>query len=676
MRSYLANNENTQRCPNDPALGQATGQQKRAGAAEEGVDLVSVLGQGRFEAGERLVEAAEAYEALAEAYEALAEAGMGLGEMGLGRECPAVALGRRLVVAEQVDGEPEVSERRRKIRPDGGGAAEAGRRRLGLAPVPEGGAEVVEKLRREGVARDRLTVVLNRLLAPAQGLEHEAEVGGGPGVAGVERECRPVVLDRILAASGVAQAVGQVVAQLGRLRAAPHPVQHDLDGRLVIALGAQGHAQVGDGVGVVGPRRERRPVGRDRRFEVPRAVRRERVREKARGTRLIRRWLDRHGATLVALKSSCGTMLAASRRLIHEFIKRIHMRKLHLLSALFLSGLMITGGAGLARERDRVAGDFQRADENGDGRLSREEWNRRGNFDRLDADGDGYLTLGEVRALYEGHAETSYDWPPPGLARPAAEFDPGAAADLVEADALDRETICAIRRGRSCEPKAAVERGLFETGLGPVFPEHAVCHGIDDTFALDYTFKRGREAYHGGIDLPARWGTPMIAVAAGTVVGVFMGEKSPRGIEIVLRHAPEDTGLPVWIYTGYAHLDRMPDLEVGQRVRLGEVIGPTGNSGVGGKKHQEKTNRRPAIHFSAFSSETGKYAIHRSVIVPVDGRWTDPIALYRQTPPLDSRALEALPEGEKGVSIPVMFDDGAVYPAGTRFVWPYMCARG
>ena len=134
----------------------------------------------------------------------------------------------------------------------------------------------------------------------------------------------------------------------------------------------------------------------------------------------------------------------------------------------------------------------------------------------------------------------------------------------------------------------------------------------------------------------------MIAAAAGTVVGKFMGRNSARGIEIVLRHAPEDTGLPVWIYTGYAHLDEMPDLEVGQRVRLGEIIGPTGNSGVSGKKREQSTRRRPAIHFSAFSGETGGYAIFRDIVMPLDGRWVDPIALYpslptslRHRPPLE-----------------------------------------
>ena len=200
----------------DPALGQAAGQQEGPGAAEEGVDLARVLAEGHFEAGQRLVEAPQAHEALA-------KAGMGLGEGGLGGERAAIARGRRLVVAEQVEREPEVGERRREIGPDGDGAAEAGRRRLGLSPVPEGGAEIVEELGREGMAGDGHAVVADRFFPPAQGLEHEAEVGGGPGMIGVERERRLVVLDRVFAASRVAQAVGQVVAQLGRLGAPLHP---------------------------------------------------------------------------------------------------------------------------------------------------------------------------------------------------------------------------------------------------------------------------------------------------------------------------------------------------------------------------------------------------------------------------------------------------------------------
>ena len=351
------------------------------------------------------------------------------------------------------------------------------------------------------------------------------------------------------------------------------------------------------------------------------------------------------------------------------------MRKFHVPLFIFLAGLTLFNAPGFSQERDRVGGDFRRADSDDDGQLTREEWNRRGNFQRLDADNDGYLSLPEVRAMYAGHSETSYDWPPPGFERTAPQQDSSVAADLVDSGAIGGGTMCAIGRGRKCDPKAPIGRGLFETGLGPVFPENALCHAIDDPFALNYTFKRNKEAYHGGIDMPARWGTPMIAAAAGTVVGTFMGERSPRGIEILIRHTPEDTGLPLWIYTGYGHLDRMPDLQVGQRLRLGEIIGPTGNSGVGGKKRTQTTRRRPAIHFSAFFAETAKYANHRDVIIPVDGRWVDPIALYRQKLPLDSLSMKKLPEGEKGVPIAVMFEDGEVFPAGAKFVWPYVCKR-
>ncbi len=153
------------------------------------------------------------------------------------------------------------------------------------------------------------------------------------------------------------------------------------------------------------------------------------------------------------------------------------------------------------------------------------------------------------------------------------------------------------------------------------------------------------------------------------------GENSARGIQIVLRHGPEDTGIPLWTYTLYAHLDKMPEQGVGQRVRMGEFLGPTGNSGVGGKRKSKTTNRRPAIHFAVFYSTRENYAELRDVIIPVDGHWMDPIALYRKTPPYDSASMKALPEAEKEVAIPIMFTDGDVFPADTKLVWPYMCER-
>jgi murein DD-endopeptidase MepM/ murein hydrolase activator NlpD len=218
-----------------------------------------------------------------------------------------------------------------------------------------------------------------------------------------------------------------------------------------------------------------------------------------------------------------------------------------------------------------------------------------------------------------------------------------------------------------------VARGLFETGLSPAFPAQAECRGIDEGYAIDYQGKRGREQYHGGIDMPAPWGTPIIAAAAGTVVAKYRGERSFRGIEIVLRHAPEDTGLPLWIYTQYAHCAEMPAPEIGRRVRMGETLCPTGNTGIqsGGARRQ----RRPAIHFAVFYSASESYADIRNVIIPADGYWMDPVALFRNKLPVDSAAMKALPDAEKRVPIPVMFDNGETLPAGTKLVWPYACTR-
>ena len=155
-----------------------------------------------------------------------------------------------------------------------------------------------------------------------------------------------------------------------------------------------------------------------------------------------------------------------------------------------------------------------------------------------------------------------------------------AADDLIGRPALGRATFCAITQKRPCPATFAVARGLFPTGLTPLFAPGVKCRGIDEHFAIDYAYKRDRQVYHGGIDMPAPFGTPIIAAAAGTVVGVYDNERSHRGIQVILRHSCVDYGLPLVIFTVYAHFERVPKLAVGQRVRMGEVLGPTGNSGA------------------------------------------------------------------------------------------------
>lgn len=263
----------------------------------------------------------------------------------------------------------------------------------------------------------------------------------------------------------------------------------------------------------------------------------------------------------------------------------------------------------------------------------------------------------------------------PVFARGSPERSAETAHGRTTGAAIDPVTRCAIGRFRQCDIKLAVARGLFETGLSPSFPKDAKCREIDDWYAMDYTSRRPREAYHGGIDIPAPWGTPMIAVAAGTVVGKYLGEHSARGIEIVLRHSPEDTGIPLWIYTQYGHFSEMPKLEIGQRVRMGENLGPTGNSGISPRTGVQSSRRRPAIHFGVFHSTSELYADVRDTIIPVEGHWMDPVALFRKKLPLDSDSMKALPEAEKQVPISIMFDDSEAFPPNTKIVWPYTCVR-
>ena len=334
-----------------------------------------------------------------------------------------------------------------------------------------------------------------------------------------------------------------------------------------------------------------------------------------------------------------------------------------------LASLVISCSISPTQTQDHASQTIEKHDKDGDGKISHDEWRMRARrFQQIDTDNDGYLTLDEFRTRVGEGAKISE----------SAEGGKSLDGRTTE-DAIDRTTVCAMARGWKCGVKHAIDRGLFETGLTPLFPENAECRPIDHHYAMNYTHIRKSENYHGGIDIPAPWGTPVIAAAAGTVVAKFLGENSVRGIEIVLRHSPEDTGIPLWIYTQYTHFDKIPHLAVGQRVRMGEVLGPTGNSGIHPIKGTQHTNRRPAVHFAVFYSTSELFVDRRrhkrEMIIPVNFQWMDPVALFRKKLPLDSFSMKALPEEEKQVPISTMFDDGKVFPANTKIVWPYTCKR-
>ena len=220
-------------------------------------------------------------------------------------------------------------------------------------------------------------------------------------------------------------------------------------------------------------------------------------------------------------------------------------------------------------------------------------------------------------------------------------------------------------------------RGFIETGLRPAYPDGVKCPTADsflgdpsrgDGSHRNSDFFAGR---HGGMDIPAPKGTPVIAAADGTVVNKHVGDNI-GGIGIILQHAPADTGLPVWTYTEYKHLNRIPDIPLGTRVKMGEVIGETGTTGTEGGHYGSEGHAH--VHMTAWYSRSNAY-VSRRVFIPRDGYWLDPLALFRG-PPIESRTLAALPSDRKKVPIHYKTPDGRVHPANTKTVWPLLCHGG
>lgn len=325
------------------------------------------------------------------------------------------------------------------------------------------------------------------------------------------------------------------------------------------------------------------------------------------------------------------------------------------------------------RMADPVAFYFPGYDKNGDGTIDLVEWQRRGNFELLDVNKDGGIDRNELAAMY-GTFGKNWTLLNPILPSASPVFDSSIQVDQVSQQTIGKKATCIVTRFSQCEDVDALasQAGLMETGLGPIFPPDAFCLGIDEVFAEPYTDKTGK-GMHGGIDIPTDFGTPILAVASGTVVAKIEDEFQLRGKTVVLRHGPGDTGLPFWVYTEYGHMHELPTQAIGQRVRMGEVLGPTGNTGVKPGSRTNDTARRPGIHFAVYYSKTPRYFSAPKYVLPERVQWMDPHGLYRQRAPFDSQSLKDLPENEKAVEVPIMYLDGVTKPADTKLVWPYAC---
>lgn len=135
---------------------------------------------------------------------------------------------------------------------------------------------------------------------------------------------------------------------------------------------------------------------------------------------------------------------------------------------------------------------------------------------------------------------------------------------------------------------AGAQRWVFDDGTsldGPVLARPVRYQAISSKIGVREHPIRKRTRFHAGTDYAAPIGTPIRAIADGTVTKA--ARSWTAGKFLVLRH---DDG----VETKYMHLDtRAPGLEEGGRVRQGEVIGTVGMTGrvTGPHLHFEMRDR-------------------------------------------------------------------------------------
>jgi len=223
-----------------------------------------------------------------------------------------------------------------------------------------------------------------------------------------------------------------------------------------------------------------------------------------------------------------------------------------------------------------------------------------------------------------------------------------------------------------------IRRGLIPTGVTAQYPKDAACLEVKSPFASTSRFDgsdrnaNANHGYHEGFDISSDEGTPLVALADGEVVHVFAGKRLV-GNQIYLRHTPEDTGLPVWVYSKYKHFRELPDFKVGDRVKMGQVLGPSGKTGTTGGHFGYKGY--PHLHLSVYVSKIGDYQELPMRVSIAGEQILDPMALYLLNDVMvyDNHALATLPAERKVAKIPYMTKDGKAFPAGTRLIWPYLC---
>lgn len=124
------------------------------------------------------------------------------------------------------------------------------------------------------------------------------------------------------------------------------------------------------------------------------------------------------------------------------------------------------------------------------------------------------------------------------------------------------------------------------------------------SFPYGAKYKSG--GVHKGIDYRAAIGTPIVAAVPGIVVhaGKHIYKKGwgwAFGIHVIVDNDAFENGTP-GLWAGYCHLNGV-NVSVGQRVRQGQLLGTSGNTG---------RSTGPHLHFQILSQRTWNPTKHRN----------------------------------------------------------------
>ena len=222
-------------------------------------------------------------------------------------------------------------------------------------------------------------------------------------------------------------------------------------------------------------------------------------------------------------------------------------------------------------------------------------------------------------------------------------------------------------------------KGLFATGLKPVFPDGVDCPPISSPYGSKTRYdgsqrNNSHHNYHNGMDISLKPGTPLLAVADGTVIHKGTGGQLV-GDFIWLHLPPGSTGLSMHIFARYQHLDEPSAMKVGDTVKAGDIVALGGATGTTGGHFGSSGYSH--LHLTFTTGPSGEFEVEPNIprVKHAVMNYFDPMGLYlnKTIEALTNHALRDLPSEKKQVPVPVILTGGEIIPNESKIVWPLAC---